>query len=154
MQVRLSRASGSNPGVPPSSLFSFLRAKPSLAGAVLADFDTAYVNRYADSRFDNGSNVDAGSVAAAAGVAAQALHQLATGSGAPQLQVDLRASPVLSMPRITRCSAFAGWMYLSNHKSTPAGSIPPLPGPHTQCEVAAAGTMMLCARQPFATVNY
>ena len=38
-------ASGSNPGIPPSSLMSLLRARPAIAGAVLADFDSAFTNR-------------------------------------------------------------------------------------------------------------
>lgn len=83
----MSRASDANPGLPPSSLFSFLRAKPSISGAVLADFDTAYVNRFADTRFDNGSNLDAGSVTAAALVAARALHSLAAAPDTAPLQV-------------------------------------------------------------------
>jgi nicastrin len=32
-------ASATNPGIPPSSLMSFLRVKPSIAGMVLTDFD-------------------------------------------------------------------------------------------------------------------
>ena len=48
------QASATNPGVPPSSLFTLLAAKPALAGAVLADFDAAFSNPFYDSRFDNG----------------------------------------------------------------------------------------------------
>ena len=45
VQVRATPASASNPGIPPCSLMSLLRAKPSIAGVVLADFDSAYINR-------------------------------------------------------------------------------------------------------------
>jgi nicastrin len=38
--MNLSLASSSNPGIPPSSLSSFLRQKPAIAGVVLAEFDT------------------------------------------------------------------------------------------------------------------
>ena len=81
-------ASRSNPGVPPGSLFSFLRAKPSVAAAALTDFDSAFRNHFYSSRFDNGSSADVGSVAAAAAVAARALHALASGPGAAPLQVQ------------------------------------------------------------------
>jgi Nicastrin len=80
-------ASLSNPGVPPGSLFSFLRAKPSISAAALTDFDTAFRNRFYGSRFDNGSNADVSSVATAAAVAARALHALAAGPDAAPLQV-------------------------------------------------------------------
>lgn len=38
-RVNLQPASASNPGLPPSSLFSFLRAKPSIAGVLVNEFD-------------------------------------------------------------------------------------------------------------------
>ena len=38
-------SSASNPGIPPSSLTSLLRAEPRIAGAVLVDFDSAFTNR-------------------------------------------------------------------------------------------------------------
>ncbi len=40
LPLNVTRASVTNPGVPPSSLFSFLRAKPSIAGVVIEEFDT------------------------------------------------------------------------------------------------------------------
>ncbi len=45
VQVHAVPASGSNPGIPPSSLMSLLHAKPAIAGTVLADFDSAFTNR-------------------------------------------------------------------------------------------------------------
>lgn len=89
LQAVVAVASRSNPGVPPGSLTSFLRAKPSVAAAALTDFDSAFCNRFYGSRFDNGSNADVGSVAAAAAVAARALHALAAGPDAAPLQVQL-----------------------------------------------------------------
>ena len=37
--VDVEAANAANPGLPPSSLFSFLRAKPSIAGMVVSEFD-------------------------------------------------------------------------------------------------------------------
>ena len=47
VQARAVSASPSNPGIPPSSLMSMLRAAPAISGALLADFDSAFVNRSA-----------------------------------------------------------------------------------------------------------
>jgi hypothetical protein len=41
--LNLSRASSTNPGLPPSSLFSFLRANRSIAGVYISEFDTCVV---------------------------------------------------------------------------------------------------------------
>jgi hypothetical protein len=79
VQVRVQEADARTPGIPPSSLMSFLRVQPSIQGVVLAEFDTAFSNPYYASRFDNGSRVDLDSVAAAAAVLAGALHRLAGG---------------------------------------------------------------------------
>lgn len=67
---------------------SFLRVKPSIQGAVLAEFDQAFTNPYYASRFDNGSTIDADGVAAAAAVLAAAVHRLAGGDPAA-LKVSL-----------------------------------------------------------------
>lgn len=83
----MSPASTDNPGIPPSSLMSFLRVKPSVSGVVLTEFDRAISDPYAGSRFDNGSRVDAGSIAAAAAVVAGAVQRLAGGAGM-QLEVS------------------------------------------------------------------
>lgn len=85
-QVAVTEASASNPGIPPSSLMSFLRVKPSIQGVVLTEFDKAFTNHFYASRFDNGSRADAGSIAATAAVLAAALHRLA-GGDPQQLQV-------------------------------------------------------------------
>jgi nicastrin len=38
--------STTTPGIPPSSLMSFLKAKPDITGVVLADHNTVYNNEY------------------------------------------------------------------------------------------------------------
>ena len=81
-------ASAGNPGIPPSSLMAFLRARPGIAGAVLADFDSAFATPYYHSRFDNALTVDEDSIAEAAVVAARALHALAADDGSPELQAS------------------------------------------------------------------
>uniref|UniRef100_A0A383VJT7 Nicastrin n=1 Tax=Tetradesmus obliquus TaxID=3088 RepID=A0A383VJT7_TETOB len=75
-------ASPSNPGIPPSSLMSFLRVKPSIQGLVLAEFDDGFINPYFGSRFDNGSTVNADGIASVAAVLAAAVHRLAGGEPA------------------------------------------------------------------------
>lgn len=86
-QVTVTEATASNPGIPPSSLMSFLRVKPSIRGVVLTEFDSAFINPFYASRFDNDSSADAGSIAATAAVLAAALHRLA-GGDPQQLQVN------------------------------------------------------------------
>lgn len=81
-QVNVKEASALNPGIPPSSLMSFLRLKPSIAGAVISEFDTAFTNSYYEGQFDSEDNIVATAVAATAVVSAQALHSLAMGSAA------------------------------------------------------------------------
>lgn len=98
-------ASAANPGVPPGSLFSFLRAKPSIAAVTLTDFDTAFANRFYDSRFDNGSDVHVGSIAAAAAVAARALHALAAGPDATPLLVIFSIWVFLAACSVECCKA-------------------------------------------------
>ncbi len=56
-QISAQAASSSNPGIPPSSLMSLLRVKPSVSGLVVADFDSSFKTPYYQSEFDNGANV-------------------------------------------------------------------------------------------------
>ena len=79
MQVAVTQASTSNPGIPPSSLMSFLRVNKSIQGVVLTEFDTAFSNPYYASRFDSGNTVSNSSIASTAAVLASALHRLAGG---------------------------------------------------------------------------
>jgi len=92
-------ASAGNPGIPPSSLMAFLRARPAVAGVVLADHDGHFSTPYYHSHFDNASTVDEESIAAAAATAARALHALVSGAGAPALQVRGRPSRCAPPPR-------------------------------------------------------
>lgn len=80
-------ASSANPGIPPSSLMAFLRAKPSIAGIVMADFDAHFRTPFFQSRLD--ANISVEAVTSAALVAARALHALAWGTshGLPPLPV-------------------------------------------------------------------
>jgi nicastrin len=108
--VSVAEASAANPGIPPSSLSSFLRERPAIAGVVLADFDTRYVNRFFESRFDGRGNVDAASVAAAAVVVARALHELALGGGdgggGSPAPLEVRIPPPPGMT--VRCAVWVG----------------------------------------------
>ena len=61
---------------------SLLRAKPSIAGVVLADFDAQFSNAFYESQLDDVRNIDPAAIAAAAELAARALHDLALGDDA------------------------------------------------------------------------
>jgi len=87
--MNLSRASSANPGVPPSSLFSFLRAKPTIAGILLAEFDTQFINPYYHSSFDNGTFSSVEPLVATAVLLARTLHALAAPAGSPPLVVNI-----------------------------------------------------------------
>lgn len=76
-----------NPGIPPSSLMSLLRANRSIAGVVLADFDTAFRNPFYQSHLDGPQQISAQSIAAAASLVANALHSLAAGTHTVPLEV-------------------------------------------------------------------
>lgn len=103
LQVEVTAADSSNPGIPPSSLMSFLRVKPSVQGVVLAEFDQGFTNPYYASRFDNGSTISADGIAATAAVLAAAAHRLAGGDPAT-LQVTAVRVPEYS--RKTTCPVF------------------------------------------------
>jgi nicastrin len=88
LQAEVSEASSHNPGIPPSSLMSFLRVKPSISGVVLEEFNTHFINPFFQSRLD--ANISAEAVTSAAIVAARALHETAYGtSEVPPLKVKL-----------------------------------------------------------------
>lgn len=91
--MEVAPAAASNPGIPPASLFSFLRVNPTIKGVVLADHTGPFVNPYYESRLDTVDNIQAGSLAAASGVVAEALHSLASGPATPPLKVCV-ASPL------------------------------------------------------------
>lgn len=83
--VKVRRADASNPGVPPSSLMSFIRKNSSISGVVLEEFDTSFTNKLYHSHLDNPSNINPSSIAAAAALVARALYVLASGDSALNL---------------------------------------------------------------------
>lgn len=99
-QAEMLIASDNNPGIPPSSLFAWLKVLPAVKGVVLTDFDSAFRNRFFDSRFDGDANVDLDSIAAAAAGTAAALHSLAAGPTAPPLKVRYSNFDAIGIPRV------------------------------------------------------
>lgn len=76
--VKVKQAASSNPGVPPSSLMSFIRKNTSTSGVVLEDFDSHFSNRFYHSYLDNPVNINSSSIAAAAALVARSLYILAS----------------------------------------------------------------------------
>ncbi|CAI9110265.1 OLC1v1010259C1 [Oldenlandia corymbosa var. corymbosa] len=72
--IKISKASKSNPGIPPSSLMMFLRKNPQLSGIVVEDFDSAFANKFYHSHLDNISNINRSAVVAAASLVARSLY--------------------------------------------------------------------------------
>jgi nicastrin len=80
--VAVAPASPAAPGLPPSSASAFLRLRPAIPAVVLAEFDASFVNAAYQAPHDTVDGVDLEAVAAAAAVAARALHALALGPSA------------------------------------------------------------------------
>ncbi|RWR95970.1 nicastrin isoform X1 [Cinnamomum micranthum f. kanehirae] len=76
--ITIKRANTTNPGVPPSSLMSFLRKNNSISGVVLEEFNTAFTNNFYHSHLDDQSNINSTSLVAAASLVARALYILAS----------------------------------------------------------------------------
>ncbi|AQK55162.1 Nicastrin-like precursor [Zea mays] len=76
--VKVKQAASSNPGVPPSSLMSFIRKNMSTSGVVLEDFDSHFSNRFYHSYLDNSVNINSSSIAAAAALVARSMYILAS----------------------------------------------------------------------------
>ncbi|KAK3159038.1 hypothetical protein QOZ80_2AG0144890 [Eleusine coracana subsp. coracana] len=76
--VKVKHAASSNPGVPPSSLMSFIRKNSSISGIVLEDFDSHFSNNFYHSYLDSSENINSSSIAAAAALVARSLYILAT----------------------------------------------------------------------------
>ncbi|XP_055828561.1 nicastrin isoform X2 [Solanum dulcamara] len=76
--IKISRASKSNPGLPPSSLMSFLKKNPETSGVVLEDFDAAFTNKFYHSHLDDLSNINSSAIVAAASIVARSLYILAS----------------------------------------------------------------------------
>ncbi|KAJ8551714.1 hypothetical protein K7X08_021729 [Anisodus acutangulus] len=77
--IKISRASKSNPGLPPSSLMSFLKKNAEISGVVLEDFDVAFTNKFYHSHLDDlSANINSSAIVAAASVVARSLYILAS----------------------------------------------------------------------------
>ncbi|KAL5721918.1 hypothetical protein ACHQM5_005503 [Ranunculus cassubicifolius] len=76
--IKISAASKSNPGLPPSSLMSFLHKNSSISGFVLEDFDTSFTNKFYHSHLDDLSNVNSSAIVTAASLIARTLYTLAS----------------------------------------------------------------------------
>eukprot|EP00873_Tetraselmis_striata_P019094 jgi/Tetstr1/439358/TSEL_027793.t1 len=122
-------AGTSNPGIPPSSLMSFLRTNASIPGVVITEYDAAFSNPYFESFLDSADDtlfgdtstrgVNASALGDVAVLTARALHKLAAAGGAAagsELQVNatfaremaaelvgclLQRSPGLACPLVT-----------------------------------------------------
>lgn len=76
--VNISLASKSNPGIPPSSLMTFLEKNPHISGIVVEDFDSTFTNHFYHSHLDNLSNINSSAVVATASLIARTLYILAS----------------------------------------------------------------------------
>ncbi|XP_022843240.1 nicastrin-like [Olea europaea var. sylvestris] len=93
--IKISMASKSNPGVPPSSLMTFLRKKSHISGVVLEDFDTSFTNKFYHSHLDDLSNVNSSAIVAAASLVARTLYLLASDQNASAINaINVNASLV------------------------------------------------------------
>ncbi|KAK9741989.1 hypothetical protein RND81_03G141700 [Saponaria officinalis] len=81
--VRISAANHLNPGIPPSSMMSFLKKNPQISGTVLEDFDAMFSNEFYHSHIDDISNINSTSIVAAASLVARALYILASDTEKP-----------------------------------------------------------------------
>ncbi|KAJ7960071.1 Nicastrin [Quillaja saponaria] len=89
--ITISSASASNPGIPPSSLMTFLRKNSLISGVVLEDFDTAFSNNFYHSHLDDLSNVNSTAIVAAASLVARTLYILTSD------KADLSSSAITSI---------------------------------------------------------
>ncbi|KAI4299624.1 hypothetical protein L6164_033063 [Bauhinia variegata] len=77
-KIKITSASASNPGIPPSSLMAFLRENPLMSGIVLEDFNAVFANKFYHSHLDDLSNVNSSAIVAAASLVARTLYILAS----------------------------------------------------------------------------
>ncbi|RDX88311.1 Nicastrin, partial [Mucuna pruriens] len=77
--IMIASANASNPGLPPSSLMTFLEKNPAISGVFLKDFDSVFVNKFYHSHLDDLSNVNSSAVVAAASLIARTLYILTSG---------------------------------------------------------------------------
>lgn len=76
--IQILAASPLNPGIPPSSLMSFLKKNSKISGTVLEDFDSTFSNEFYHSHPDDISNINSTSIVAAASLVARSLYILAS----------------------------------------------------------------------------
>ncbi|XP_073149434.1 nicastrin isoform X2 [Henckelia pumila] len=93
--IVVKRASSSNPGVPPSSLMTFLRKNHQTSGLVLEDFDSAFSNKFYHSHLDDISNVNSSAIVAAAALVARTLYIASGGNNDSVINsININASMV------------------------------------------------------------
>ena len=88
MKVDARLASKANPGLPPSSVASFLKANSSLDVALLAEYDSSYTNTAFATPHDSLTGIKYEGIAAVAELLAQILLDQASALGA-KLEVAL-----------------------------------------------------------------
>ncbi|KNA11455.1 hypothetical protein SOVF_135050 isoform B [Spinacia oleracea] len=76
--IKISAANILNPGIPPSSLMSFLNKNSQISGVILEDFDAMFANEFYHSHLDDISNINSKSIVAAASLVARSIYILAT----------------------------------------------------------------------------
>lgn len=76
--MALELASESNPGLPPSSLMTWLSTNLSFDGIVLEEFDQTYTNRYYEGVPDDASNINRESIVEISILLAETLYRLTT----------------------------------------------------------------------------
>ncbi|KAK9272660.1 hypothetical protein L1049_003036 [Liquidambar formosana] len=74
--IEVSMANISNPGIPPSSLMTFLKKNSLTSGVVLEDFDSVFSNQFYHSHLDDLSNINSSAIVAAASLVARTLYIL------------------------------------------------------------------------------
>ncbi|CAM6086764.1 unnamed protein product [Calypogeia fissa] len=74
--VEVKLANEQNPGIPPSSLMSFVQKESTIAGIVLEDFDQSFENRFYHSHLDSTDNINTTSVASTAALIARSVYLL------------------------------------------------------------------------------
>lgn len=80
--MELQLANPTNPGLPPSSVASFLKANGSLSVALLAEFDSSYTNEAFAAPHDDLAGINYEGIAAVAQLLAQNLFDQAYEPGA------------------------------------------------------------------------
>ncbi|GAX78406.1 hypothetical protein CEUSTIGMA_g5848.t1 [Chlamydomonas eustigma] len=94
IKANMMQADVSNPGVPPSTLMSFLRHKPSIQGVVITDFDQHFKNTYYKSELDLPDQISIQAIISAAVITARTLHSLASPSHLPVTPLSINITQI------------------------------------------------------------